>query len=166
MKLVEEMRYKSVVIPIINGKYVSVRDAKHREVTFVTGGCKLLEISNLKLCALRELREETYGALGTLRKEDLVHAGVFKTRNRSESELRKDELNGVVVTMVYHVYFTYVDKPWDGPNGVKRTFERNSKKVPKKEKETDEIYLLSKENYESRKNMWWFMKANVLPFLN
>ena len=37
MKLVEEMRYKSVVIPIINGKYVSVRDAKHREVTFVTG---------------------------------------------------------------------------------------------------------------------------------
>ena len=50
MKLVEEMRYKSVVIPIINGKYVSVRDAKHREVTFVTGGCKLREIS-ISSCA-------------------------------------------------------------------------------------------------------------------
>ena len=164
MKLVEERRYKAVVIPVINGKYLSVRDAEHGETTFVVGGCRRSELSNFKSCALRELREETYGALGTVRREDLHHAGSFVSRNRSDAELRKDVKSGVVVTMVYHVYFTHVNKPWEGRDGVRETFFRNLKKQ-KRNIETNDIYLLQKKDYESKRDMWWFMKTNVLPLL-
>lgn len=166
MRLEEERRYKAVVIPVINGKYLSVRDAKHGETTFVVGGCRLSELSKFKSCALRELREETYGALGTVRKEDLIHAGLFVSRNRSDAELQKDIKSGVVVTMVYHVYFVPVNKPWEGLGGVKETFFRNLKKQRGKNIETDDVYLLQKKDYESKRDMWWFMKSNVIPLLD
>lgn len=154
-----QTRYKSVVVPILNGKYLSVNDVKNDETTFVVGGCKQKESS--KTCALRELREETYGALGEFSDSDLVRVGEFYSRDRSRSELNKDLLEGVFVTMKYTVYFLYVDKHW---TDVKRTYYANMRRSTHR-RETNGIYLLSKNDYETRLKMWEFMRKNVLPFL-
>lgn len=153
-------RYKSVVVPILNGKYLSVKDAKNDETTFVVGGCKQKETS--KACALRELREETYGALGEFSVSDLVYVGEFYSRDRSPSELEKDLLEDVFVTMKYTVYFLYVDKHW---TDVRRTYYDNMRRSTRKRRETNGIYLLSKNDYKTRRNLWDFMRKNVLHFL-
>lgn len=156
--MIQETRYKAVVIPRINGKYVAVRDFKNQEITFVTGGCKKYETS--RQCALRELREETFGALGNLKTTDLIYRHTFYSRNRSKRELEKDRREGKVVTMEYNVFFVDVNIPWvrveeQFKNGLKRA--RNI--------ETDKIYLMSKEEYKSRRNLWSFMRENIIPLL-
>lgn len=61
------MGYKAVAIPVnfYNGKFffLTVRDSRYKEWTFITGGCRKREIINPIRCALRELSEESRGAM-------------------------------------------------------------------------------------------------------
>lgn len=160
--MIQETRYKSVVIPRINGKFLAVRDAKNRETTFVVGGCKKIETA--RACALRELWEETYGALGRLDESMLRHRHTFYSRDRSKRELNKDIKEGKVVTMEYNVFFIDVDIPW---SRVQDQFYKNLEAHIRMRKkiETDRIYLMSREDFNNSRNMWQFMRNNVLPLL-
>ena len=106
-----ENRYKSIVIPYIETTYnkkttksfVLVKDTANNEYTFVVGGCKLNE--QMETCALRELKEETRGIFGNISKDKLVWGFQFDSKERSPAEKRKDEKEGVDVTMIYTVYY-------------------------------------------------------------
>lgn len=173
-------RYKTVVIPVVNGEYVVVEDKKYKELTFVVGGCKLKEIggkplpkavfdkdyNSFKSCALRELKEETRGALGNIKPEQLRRGFKFSSRDRSTAELKKDEKEGWVVTMRYTVYYLDLDIPATKFSTIQRRF-RNAPVKRKEDMETQRILLVSKDDLESDKKgkMWRFMKDNVLSKL-
>jgi len=103
----KEERNKAIAIPISNtadGKpprFLTVKDRRYQEWTFVTGGCRKKEIINPLRCALRELEEETRGAVnlksGTFRYFNFIfHSPISNT-----DEERK---NSQFIDITYHVY--------------------------------------------------------------
>jgi len=65
-------KHKAIAIPVsfLNGnfyRFLTVRDRRFREWTFVTGGCRKSEVINPLRCALRELEEETRGTVNMKR---------------------------------------------------------------------------------------------------
>ena len=63
-----EIRHKAIIIPVIKSdtsesKFLTVKDSRHQEWIFVTGGCKKSEVDNPLKCGLRELEEETRGVI-------------------------------------------------------------------------------------------------------
>lgn len=94
------MLHKAIAIPVIDTgqgekKMLVVHDKRHHEWTFVTGGCKHIEIFNPIKCAVRELEEETRGLLvlrrGYYKYFRFLHPGAVPTDNS-----------------VYHVYIFHV----------------------------------------------------------
>lgn len=167
-----EYRYKSVVIPVIKDAYVLVKDATYNELTFITGGCKLREISSngniqhshfekdyvsYTTCALRELKEETRGVFGHVSSNALVPGFKFISTNRSKTELAKDKRDGVIVTMRYTVYFLHLDIPKSKFKLIRELFHR-TKTV---DGETSDIVLKTKSELKDAR-MWRFMKDHVL----
>ena len=132
----EITRYKSIIIPKYNDKYIIVKDKKYQELTFIGGGCKLNE-QPLK-CALREFKEETLNSLNISNyiQHPTFH---FESRERSKSELRKDKAHKIVVTMQYNVYI--VDLTTLNFSNVKRKY--NSELMKLQNSETDDILLKS-----------------------
>ena len=64
----QQERHKAIAIPVAFSddkpwRFLTVRDRRFREWTFVTGGCRKTEIINPLRCALRELEEETRGTV-------------------------------------------------------------------------------------------------------
>ena len=76
--------------------FLMVRDKKHQDWTFVTGGCRRREIENPIVCALRELNEETKNVI------QLRHGNY--TNYTFTTSL--DDQEG---TFIYHVYIIEVD---------------------------------------------------------
>jgi len=80
----KEEKNKAIAIPIsVTGdgkppRFLTVKDRRYQEWTFVTGGCRKKEIVNPLRCALRELEEETRGAVnlkcGTYRYFNFIHS--------------------------------------------------------------------------------------------
>lgn len=149
-----EFRHKSIVIPILQKKYIVVNDSKNDELTFVVGGCKKNE--TLIDCAIRELREETRGSLGKINRDDLMYMSYFESRNRSTSELKKDKKEGVFVTMVYNIFYLYLNDDTDFDEIYNRYHSTRTV-----DGETNNIKLMTKKQLEQSK-MWRFMKQNVL----
>ena len=169
-------RYKSVVIPVLKNKYIVVEDKTYKELTFVVGGCKLREIggsmltknrfekdySVFKKCALRELEEETRGALGNIHPLQLRPAFKFSSRDRSHAELKKDFKENVIVTMRYTVFYLFLDD--QDFSVIQRRFNRGPKNT-RNQRETKAILLVSKSELvnNTKGKMWRFMKEYVLP---
>lgn len=166
----QEYRYKSIVVPYIETRYnnrtytsyVLVKDAKFNEYTFVVGGCKKNEQTTT--CALRELKEETRGVFGDISKHALDVGFQFDSKERSTAERKKDDIEGVDVTMRYTVYYLRLD--------MKKTSfidlrERFANMRPKKAEnnETSDIVLKTKSELEESEKLWRFMKERVLPKL-
>jgi len=106
-----EKRHKAIVIPVLqmdtgDPKFLTVRDSRHQEWIFVTGGCKKSEVDNPLKCGLRELEEETRGTF-VLRNGEFSEFQ-FESTYRSPEETKKDRFEGVIVTLVYHVYLINV----------------------------------------------------------
>ena len=63
----KEEIHKAIAVPVTfvdeKPKFLTVRDRRHKEWIFVTGGCRKREVSDPIHCALRELEEETRGVL-------------------------------------------------------------------------------------------------------
>ena len=76
--------------------FLMVRDKKHQDWTFVTGGCRRREIENPIVCALRELNEETKNVI-QLRRGNYTNYSF--TTNLEDQE----------GTFIYHVYIIEVD---------------------------------------------------------
>lgn len=169
-----EYRYKSVVIPVIKGTnvdaYVLVKDATYNELTFIVGGCKLLELpkttrfetdyASYTNCALRELKEETRGVFGKVSPDALVPGFKFSSNDRSKTELAKDMRDGVVVTMRYTVYFLPLTIPKSAFKVIREAFHKMTPKNPD-DAETSDIVLKTKEELKDAR-MWRFMKDHVL----
>lgn len=171
--LKKEERHKTITILVsyVDSKprFLTVRDKRHKEWIFVTGGCRKREFSNPLRCALRELEEETRGLIRLLRGEYTYYN--FKFNNRSPQEIEQDLQNGLDVTMIYHVYIIEYAVPRSVQlNLIKkfnderiRTEQRKLKKLPIR-RTYDENDIMSFDTLEelNRRNRWDFITNNVL----
>jgi hypothetical protein len=102
--------HKAIAIPVTftgeHPKFLTVRDRRHKEWIFVTGGCRKREVLSPIRCALRELEEETRGVMNL--KCGTYTTYTFETTERSHEELAIDQRDGVHVTLVYHVFIFFV----------------------------------------------------------
>ena len=91
--------HKAIAIPVdmTNSQqpiFLTVLDKRHLEWIFVTGGCRKTEVDEPIKCAIRELHEETRGAV-------YIHKGkysYFQFNTKTNSKKLGDVVN------VYHVY--------------------------------------------------------------
>lgn len=168
-----EERHKCVVIPIIHSegpvKFLTVRDKRFKEWTFITGGCRKREISDPLKCAIRELDEETRGAFSI--KNEKYDYFNFTTKVRSPEELERDKRENIEVTCVYHVYIFNMDVGETQQRNIINTFElekhrmeeRKKKKQPIK-KSMDENDYMSFDTYPDfmQKRIWKFIYDSVI----
>jgi 8-oxo-dGTP pyrophosphatase MutT (NUDIX family) len=105
----KEEIHKAIAVPVTfvdeKPKFLTVRDRRHKEWIFVTGGCRKREVSDPIHCALRELEEETRGVLRL--KSGIYTNFKFETTERPPEDLEADRKAGIHVTLVYHVYIFF-----------------------------------------------------------
>ena len=94
-------KHKAIAIPVSFTddkpyKFLTVRDRRYGEWTFVTGGCRKSEISNPLKCALRELEEETRGTVN-------IKAGYYSYFNFNYLPTTSN-FDKKVEEVTYHVY--------------------------------------------------------------
>jgi len=107
---IREERHKTVTILVsfIDDKprFLTVRDRRHRDWIFITGGCRKRETSNPLRCALRELEEETRGVIQLKQGQYSHFTFVHNTRTpEEEEEDRKDNLDVVIIYNVYIIEY-------------------------------------------------------------
>ena len=153
--LKKELRHKTIVVPMIDGKYVVVRDARSQDITFPGGGCGQRE--NIRNCAVRELSEETRRSIN-LRKIKNNPAFTFTSTKRSRSELENDKKRGLEVSTMYHVFV--IDLSHMSFDNIKKSFHSQTK-LNKSQLEMNNIFLMNKRQLVDSK-MWTFMRNQVL----
>ena len=168
-----EERHKCVVIPITrtknSTKFLTVRDKRHKEWTFITGGCRKREISEPLKCAMRELDEETRGTFPI--NETIYKYFTFTTKKRSPEELERDRKENLDVTCIYHVYVFVIDCTEERRRNVIREFEKqkeimelrkiNKQPIKKSNDENDYIAFDTFLDF-SRKRTWPFIIDTVV----
>lgn len=169
----KEERHKIIIIPVsyVDGKprFLTVRDRRHKEWIFVTGGCRKREYANPFRSALRELEEETRGIV-ILKRCFYTHFE-FQYNTRSQEETLQDLRQGLDVTITYHVYV--VDYPVSRSvqlnlikkfNDEKARIEiRKVKKLPIR-KTYDENDMMSFDTLDEfcKRNCWQFIIDKVI----
>jgi hypothetical protein len=149
--MIPETRYRGVVIPIINGKYVVSEfkePGKKTNLTFMGGGCGRKN-GTIRNCALRELREESRGAI-KLNLNKLVSklkpfAGVRLAQHKMQNGNKQ-------VTMMYHVFLAPLNKGTNIKN-LQRMFN-NAIPRTKNEKEMRGLQLRSHNNLVGGNELW------------
>lgn len=174
MNYTPELRHKVIIIPMIiqdtgPPKFLTVKDSRHQEWIFVTGGCKKSEINNPLKCGLRELEEETRGVFD-------IRSGSFSkfhfiSKERSPSEIIKDRLEGLVVTLMYHVYIIAVDIPSSQQKQLIQNFhinlekmkanKRNGVRIKRAYDENDDLSFDTLDEF-NRKRQWPLITNNVI----
>lgn len=101
----KEEIHKAIAIPVTfvdeKPKFLTVRDRRHKEWIFVTGGCRKREVTDPIHCAVRELEEETRGVLR-------LKSGIYTNFKFETPGLSEDgDKSGVEVVLVYHVYIFF-----------------------------------------------------------
>jgi 8-oxo-dGTP pyrophosphatase MutT (NUDIX family) len=102
-------KHKAIAIPVSfsddkPNRFLTVRDRRYCEWTFVTGGCRKSEISNPLKCALRELEEETRGTVN-------IKSGYYRyfsfnyTPDNPITNKKNEEIT-------YHVYILEYNVPY------------------------------------------------------
>jgi 8-oxo-dGTP pyrophosphatase MutT (NUDIX family) len=154
-------KYKAIAIPVSfvdeKPRFLTVRDRRFKDWIFVTGGCRRKEIFNPLRCALRELEEETRGAVSL--KQGEYTDFVFTLKESPQVEL------------VYHVYIFFVN--WtksEQQQYVKKFYDEkqktNVKKINKQpyKKTFDENDYMSFDTlseFNVKKN-WDLIEQNVI----
>ena len=168
-----EIRHKAIVIPIIKSetgtKFLTVRDTRNQEWIFVTGGCKKSEVDNPLKCGLRELEEETRGVINIRTGE--FSEFEFESSYRSPEETKKDRFEGIIVTLVYHVYLINVNITSEQQVRIVQDFHANRARmeINKKEgvrikkayDENDDISFDTLEDF-NKKNRWKLIITNII----
>jgi hypothetical protein len=169
-----EIRHKAIVIPIVKSgtgdpKFLTVKDSRHQEWIFVTGGCKKSEVDNPLRCGLRELEEETRGAVNI--KTGDFSEFQFESNYRSPEEIKKDRFEGLIVTLVYHVYLIDLHitqeqqtKIVDDFHTNKARMEMNKKdglRIKKAYDENDDISFDTLEEF-NKKTRWKLIVNNII----
>ena len=169
-----ETRHKAIIIPVIKSddgenKFLTVKDSRHQEWIFVTGGCKKSEVDYPLKCGLRELEEETRGVINI--KAGEFSEFQFESNVRSPEETRKDRLEGVIVTLVYHVYIINLNLSQEQQTRVIQEFHVNKARmelnkingvhIKKAYDENDDISFDTLEEF-NKKSRWDLIINNVI----
>lgn len=174
MSYLHEERHKAIIIPVVlqdkgPPKFLTVRDSRHQEWIFVTGGCKKSEVDNPLRCGLRELEEETRGTFNI--KSGSFTEFEFKSTERSPEEIRKDRFEGFIVTLVYHVYIIIVEVPIEQQKQIIQNFHTNLNKMEMNKKDGVRVKRAYDENDDlsfdtldefNRKKQWNLIKQNII----
>lgn len=161
----KEVRHKVITCVVsfaeAKPKFLTVRDRRHGEWIFVTGGCKKKEIPNPIVAALRELEEETRGAVNL--KNGVYSYYNFVCNNRTSKEILKDRKNGLDVTIIYHVYIIELNITKQEQQKYLDDFNRHMK-LPVSRRCYDENDMMSFDTLEefNRRNQWKFIVDNVV----
>jgi 8-oxo-dGTP pyrophosphatase MutT (NUDIX family) len=169
-----EKRHKAIVIPVLqtdtgDPKFLTVRDSRHQEWIFVTGGCKKSEVDNPLKCGLRELEEETRGTF-VLRNGEFSEFQ-FESTYRSPEETKKDRFEGVIVTLVYHVYLIDVHITEEQQAKIIQDFHINKARMELNKKDGVRIKKAYDENDDisfdtlsefNKKNRWRLIINNII----
>jgi 8-oxo-dGTP pyrophosphatase MutT (NUDIX family) len=173
MSYLPEVRHKAIIIPIIKSetgtKFLTVRDSRHKEWIFVTGGCKKSEVDNPLKCGLRELEEETRGVINIRSGE--FSEFQFESNYRSPEETKKDRFEGIIVTLVYHVYLINIIITAEQQTRIIHDFHANKARmeINKKEgirikkayDENDDISFDTLEDF-NKKDRWDLIISNII----
>ena len=173
MSYLSEERHKAIIIPIIKSetgtKFLTVRDSRHKEWIFVTGGCKKSEVDNPLKCGLRELEEETRGVINIRNGE--FSEFQFESSYRSPEETKKDRFEGIIVTLVYHVYLVNIHITAEQQTKIIQEFHVNKARMEINKKdgirikkaydENDDISFDTLEEF-NKKNRWTLIINNVI----
>lgn len=165
----KEIRHKAIVIPVAGNKFLTVKDSRHQEWIFVTGGCKKSELQEPLRCGLRELEEETRGTISI--KAGEYSTFEFESLYRSPEELRNDRIDGIIVTLMYHVYIIQVCISSEDQKKVIRTFHRNRERmnvnkingvrIKKAYDENDDISFDTLDEFRAKRR-WKMITENIL----
>jgi hypothetical protein len=156
-------RLKAIAIPVIENKFVVVRD-KSGELTFPGGGCAFG--SDPRKCAAKELYEETRK---TIKKNagNLIPFYIFTSKLRSNTEKANNNKKSINVTSEYHVFKVPVENFTNIKNNYySQKLLNNNNKNKKEFMETIGIHLTSLANLKSKKRVYSIVKNNILNKLN
>jgi 8-oxo-dGTP pyrophosphatase MutT (NUDIX family) len=173
MTKVKEERHKTitVLVSFIDDKprFLTMRDRRHREWIFITGGCRKRETGNPLRCALRELEEETRGVINL--KKGSYNEFFFTYDNRSPEEIAEDNLNDLDVTICHHVYIIEYNIPRSTQLHLVHLFNEQKQKMDQRKREKLPIRRTYDENdYMSfdtldefnKRKQWDFIKKCVI----
>ena len=132
------MGHKAIAIPVVmqHGKpprYCLVRDRRFRDWTFVTGGCRKREIENPIRCALRELCEETRGAIRLFEGQYMSYS--FNIKLDDSPELH-----------TYNVFIFLVDFNSVQKECIVSSFDDHKRKTEERKRQGMSIRLVQDEN--------------------
>ena len=158
----KEERTKAIAIPLIpssDGKpqrFLTVKDRRYQEWTFVTGGCRKKEIPNPLYCALRELEEETRGAVN-------LKAGKFRHFDFNHSLPGNPSSNIAPMDVTYHVYL--IDFNINKYNDEKIKLEymkRRNYPIKLVYDENDVMNFETLNEFSSKEKVWDLIRKNIL----
>jgi len=165
----KDVRHKAIMIPRAGDKFLTVRDSRHQEWIFITGGCKKSEMNDPLRCGLRELEEETRGVFSI--KEGTYTTYEFESSYRSPEELRNDRAEGLTVSLVYHVFIIDVNLTLERQSEIVKTFYNikhrmdsnkiNGVRIKRAYDENDCISFDTLEEF-NRKKRWRLIVNNVI----
>jgi len=120
-------------------------------------------------CGLRELEEETRGVYSINKGEYTTFE--FESSYRSPEELRNDRAEGLVVSLVYHVFIIDVDLSHDKQLDIVRLFhvnkdrmnanKRDGVRIKRAYDENDDISFDTLETFNQKKR-WRLIINNVI----
>ena len=133
---IREERHKTitVLVSFIDDKprFLTVRDRRHKDWIFITGGCRKRENSNPLRCALRELEEETRGVI--LLKEGSYSHFSFVHNTRTPEEEEQDRIDDLDVIIVYNVYVIEYNVSRHIQTSIIEEFDRRRVQVEQRKK--------------------------------
>jgi hypothetical protein len=168
----KEIRHKAIIVPVVRSpelKFLTVRDSRHQEWIFVTGGCKKSEVEYPLKCGLRELEEETRGVVN-IKSGEFVEFQ-FESNYRSPEETRKDRSEGIIVTLVYHVYIINLNITQEEQQSIIQSFHTNKDKMDTNKKDGLHIKKAYDENDDisfdtlgefNKKPRWNLIVKNII----
>jgi ADP-ribose pyrophosphatase YjhB (NUDIX family) len=176
-------RYKSVVVPVVQGtqgskgspdKYLLVKDKGSGDWTFPGGGCgyvksRARDQEKYMTCALKEFKEETREAFKGHEKQ-MIYIGQFDSYNRSDPEKKADKRIGKLgqVRQLYLVYKMPLKELSEEQFEESKEEFKERLKDPKyqdpKYQETNDVGLFTMSELKVLKTLWSRMQE-VLPII-
>ena len=163
-------KHKAIAIPVSflddkSTKFLTVRDRRFREWTFVTGGCRKGEIINPLRCALRELEEETRGTVN-MKQGRYSYFNFVYTPEQLEGQKKPEDIT-------YHVYILEFNIPRLEQHKLIEKFNIARGKLEKLKQLNIPIKLVYDENdvmdfetlseFKSKgNNIWELIRKNIL----
>ena len=156
--IVQNIRRKALVIPMINNKYIVAKNRQSGNTTFMGGGCKGSE--NIRNCARKELREESRHSIKNTNFEKLFIVRVTP-EYRSNRELAQNKNRGLYVITNYHVFSLKLKNSFKNIHNRFHAFNPKTKS----EMEMSNIMLKSLNNLNKNQKLWILMREKILPEL-